>query len=261
MFVEINEKYFSLQEILDMIMQTNKHGRNLLFYAVESSTKEILELTWSEIRNIIQDEIFCDKLEHHKALWKIILKSTENKEKLKDLILIKDFRGNNFFLHLVMSSSSNIIEFAFNILKANFSDEQFREIIQSKGYLGRNFLQIATDNVNHIKTHQKRWILIKKYFNSSELLDIINHCDDNGDNILHDVVYWNKEKIVQFTWNQIKKFIKTKKGQVKYLKTKGHEGCNLLEISSANQSEDPKVHIWVKNLITEYGIDFDRKKD
>jgi len=301
------------------------------------------ELSTKDVKSLHRLAL-CEKLEHHEALRQNLLESFENKEKLKDLILKKNFYENNFLHILVTKDNPDIIEFTLKTLKSHFSDKEFREILQTRGELGRNLLQITAKNGKNLKIHQilwkifrefskpdqeflelikevdktgrnvlhiaasastaaifdfmitslekvseigeiknllgtfgyceenilhaatgrnkslelhqKLWEVIQKYFSSSEILQMINYCDKDCDNIFHNAVYWNTKEIVEFTWNQIKKFIQTKEEQTEYLKVTGHYSHSLLQMSLENISKDPEVHTWVENLMTKYEIDF-----
>lgn len=66
---------------------------------------------------------------------------------------------------------------------------------------------------------------------------------------------WNKREVVQFTWDQIKSFM-NKNEQVEYLTIKTNfENYNLFDIAIMN-SEDKDVKKWVKNIMSEYKIQF-----
>jgi len=122
------------------------------------------ELSGKDIRNL-HHLALCDKLEHHEALWQILLKSIEN---LMKLIIKKDTNGNNFIHLLVFNDNLDTIEFTLNILKRSFSDEQFREILQWKGKLNWNLLQIAAKNAKTIKIHQILWKILQDSFRTEQ---------------------------------------------------------------------------------------------
>jgi len=83
----IKRKYFTSQEILDMIEHPDEYGNNLLFYAAENNTTEILEMTWKEIKNIfdstekIQQHLRCVNNDNKNIIHNLKLK-VEIQEKL-----------------------------------------------------------------------------------------------------------------------------------------------------------------------------------
>ena len=156
-------------------------------------------------------------------------------------------------------TTKEIFEHLIKELEEVASFEEIQGILKSIGSLGRNVLQIAAERNDSPELHLTLWNIFRKYFESPEMLNFINHCDESGDRLIHNVVQWNAIEIIELTWNEIKKFISTKVDQIEYLKTKGYKGKDLLERSLEHVEEDPDVRKWVENLMSEYEIDI--KKD
>jgi len=119
-------------------------------------------------------------------------------------------------------------------------------------------LQCAARQNKSVKFHEFLWTKIKKYFNSQEILDMINQCDADGNRLFFNVIARNTREIVELTWKEIKKkFIKSKKDQITYLKTKGFDKHDLLQAAFKNEEHSEEMQSWTKCLVDEYGINFD----
>jgi len=102
------------------------------------------------------------------------------------------------------------------------------------------------------ETNKTVWKLIYKYFEPVEILEFIEHCTACGNNLLCCAVLHNTKEIVEFTWNQIKKFINTKDAQVEYFNRKGWNGQNLHQLALENRANDAQVTDWVQQIMQEY---------
>ncbi|KAL7013393.1 hypothetical protein ACKWTF_015371 [Chironomus riparius] len=122
---------------------------------------------------------------------------------------------------------------------------EIKVLLTTSGFWNENILQNAATLNKSLDLHKKLWEIIQEYFSSSEILEMINYCDSEANNILHQAVFWNSKEIIDLTWNQIKKIINKKEVQAEYLRRKGHRSHDLLELSEENQSKDPEVKNWV----------------
>ncbi|CAG9805191.1 unnamed protein product [Chironomus riparius] len=357
-------------KLFDFWNECNTHLINLLENSTDKNARKMFKTAWKDLVrnfkicesylivekilnqeisikdfNVLQKLTFCDTLDFHEAFWEIMFNRFENKEELKDLILKKDVKGNNFldnliigrvkteiieftfevldknfntlqiqelfesqknqkivffkkikkefqnfntfqslwkifrylnnkknkdileilrevneddsnFIHIAAgNSSSEVFEFIFNELETIASNVEIKEIILTNGFRNGNLLHEATLKNESLKLHEKLWQIVSKYLNFFEIMDFIHHLDGDGDNILHNVVFWNNAEIVQLTWNNITKFICNRNDQIEYLKESGHRQESLLQLSLENKSNDSEVEIWVQNIMIEYGIE------
>jgi len=162
----------------DEIMETMKIKWNQLIKEFEIHDSQIQmerilnnELSGKDVKNLHRLAL-CNKLEQHDALWQILFDSIENKEELKKFVLRRDLNKNNFLHLLVLNDNPYVLEFTLILLKAKFSDEQFQEIMQSKGQFGRSLQQIAKSGPKNIKMHQ---ILLKINQMYLKFLKFVSH--------------------------------------------------------------------------------------
>jgi len=125
-------------------------------------------------------------------------------------------------------------------------NDEIRNLLTTSGFWNENIIYAAAISNKSLELHQKLWEIIQEYFSPSEVFGMINFCDKDGDNILHNAIYWNTEEIVEFTWNQIKNLIQTKEEQTEYLNREGYKSHSLLQLSLNNKSKDPEVGTWVE---------------
>jgi len=268
------KKYFSSEEILEMIKHTDEYGNNVSFYAARWNTKEILELTWKEIKNtfdttrnakalkyflsvvnndqenslhvliksedseklkkfwsqlenfftnqqlrkflkeenlankenILRYAAKCNKIEFQETFWKLLLNAFENREELKKLILQGDKIKNNFVHFLLIHNKPEIIEFTIRKIKENFNDDQYKEILISKGQVGRNLLQVAACFSVDIKMHQILWKIFRDFNKSDEIfLEFLKEVDNQDNNVFHLAAYFTSKEIFEFMINELEK--------------------------------------------------------
>jgi len=161
-------KFLTRTEIFELMSKCNREENNILQTCILSGSKENLKILWTEIekyftdqnfpqnfkklvkqrdkidQNILYDAAWNNKIEVHETLWELLPKLFEDREELYDFILQKDLFKKNF-VHELVSYNKNpaIIELTFKILKENFSETQFQEILKSKGFQEMNLLQSA----------------------------------------------------------------------------------------------------------------------
>jgi len=220
--------------------------------------EEILKINSSRGENMLQYAINeSADIKRHQILWKNFLNTFKSKEELLKVIKNVDQDNLNVLECIVYSSTAEVLDIIIKTLDESILKNDIKNLLAELGFCNGNIIHTATIHNKSLELHKKLWEIIQKYFISPEILGKIHHYDRDGDNFLHNAVFWNKKEIVEFTWNQIKKFIKTKKEQSKYLKRKGHRSQNLLQMSSENKSKDQEVRTWVENLTSEYEIVFD----
>jgi hypothetical protein len=103
------------------------------------------------------------------------------------------------------------------------------------------------------------WTTFRKYFDDTEMKQFVAHVNNYGSHLLSYTVRFNTLEFTESTWNEIKSFMNHDE-IVEYLKVKRYDGTNLAERSMANKG-NPGVHEWVKNLMTEYGVDVKDEKE
>jgi ankyrin repeat protein len=224
------------EEFKEILKLRSKLGRNLFHTAAVSS------------RNIIV----------HEFLWKFFQDSFKSEQEFLEIIMQKDSYGLNVLHFVAMVSTAEIFDFIIKTLEESSIKSKIKSLFSNLNNCGENILHSALSGNKSLKLHQILWKIVKKYFESSEIVQkFINHCDNDGDNILHQAVFWNTKEIANFTWNQIMNFLLTKEELIEYLKQKGHKSKNLIRLSKGNVSNCTKIRVWVKNLMIYYNINFD----
>ncbi|XP_070505848.1 uncharacterized protein [Chironomus tepperi] len=199
-YLEIMDKYFTVTEIFDLMSNCDFEGKNILEVCFDSQNEENFEILWTGIekyftnkkvpqkfkelvkQNIRYTAPWCRAIDMHQTLWELLLKTFEDREELKDLILQKDEDGNNFVHQLVHKNENpEIIGWTFEILKENFTVVQSQEILKSKGLL-QSAAQIY--NSNPVEVHQYLWEFFHKFCGSDEkFLEMLKEVDGDGRNI------------------------------------------------------------------------------
>jgi len=210
-FLEMLQKYLSATEVLDSLKGRDKYGRNILFDCVKKRDKEILNILWTEIENyftnknlkqdftefvkhqdkfegnILHKIASCTNFNFYKEFWELLSKTIEDRDELKEFVLQKNKDGNNFIHELVLSNNNQeIIEWTIKMLKENFNDSQFQEIIQSKGQYNRNLLQCTANGSHKIEIFEFLWEFFHNFCKSEQdFWDVVKEVDEGGSNILN----------------------------------------------------------------------------
>ena len=135
--------------------------------------------------------------------------------------------------------------------KLQILKEKITELLSSCGHGNFNLLQCAVIDNKNLETHKIIWQVICKYCDADQILKFIEHCDSDGDNLLCSAVSCNTKEIVEFTWNQIKKFKIAKEVQFEYLNRKGHDDKNVRQLSLEKGVKDSQVVVYVEQIMLE----------
>lgn len=210
---------FSFDKFLKVINSEDEIRRNLLQIAV-NSRKDLKSFKF--LWRTFQD--FCDK-----DFLKIIQKVDKN--------------SNNLLHGAAKSSTNETWEFIIEELEKIASRDEIRTILGSTGDQYENILQITATNNKNLKLHEVLWKTIRKYFDSSEIFNLIQHKDERGSNVFMDAVHWNSKEIVELIWNEIKVFL-TQNELILYLKASE----KISKLAYENK-ENPKVFKFLEKLL------------
>jgi len=270
------DRFEDKKELKDLMLLEDLNGNNFVHCLVLSDNSEIIELIFQLIKeNLDSDEfneilrskgqygcnllyiaaLYYKTIKVHKILWKVFQKSF--KTDFLDILNETDGTNDNVLRIAVRFATNEITDFIFNQLDKFASVEEIREILRTTGSTQRNLLQLVAEECCIPEVHLSLWNIFRKYFNSQEIIEFINYCDEDGDCLIHNAVAWNTKEIIDLTWKQIKTFIISKDDQIEYLKTTGYNEQNLNERSLDNETGDEEVKVWVNNVLCEYGIVFD----
>ncbi|KAL7015557.1 hypothetical protein ACKWTF_016520 [Chironomus riparius] len=236
------------EELLKTVWKTIKE---ILNSSEKPLSKLLPQLKCNKMRTPLHDAAFSNKVQFFVTLWELLLDTFINREELKEFVLQKDVFGNSFIHMVVALQSADIIELNFKVLKDNFNDHQYKEIINSYGYENRNLLQKATEISKDISVHQKLWKIVRESCDSSkDFIKFIIEQDNSENNVLFmamnfptcDIFNTMIEELEQITEHlEIKKLLKLKNGY----------GQNLLHKSLRfNQSIEMQIGLW--NILYKY---------
>jgi len=270
----LEETFKNYEELKKLLFGNDEYGNNFIHLLVAYNTADVIEFTIQKLKEHLNEQDFHEILtskgqfgrnllhfaaltlkndKSYQILWKLIQNSCKSGEEFLEILTQVDEYDNNV-LHLATAvTTSDVFEFMISEMEKFTNDKKIiRKLLTSFGKANTNLLQsVATDNKS-LETNKIVWKIICKYFNNKEILEFIEYCDRDGDNLLCNVVFWNTKEIVEFTWNQIKIYINTKDPQAEYLNRKGHQGKSLNQLSLENQANDPQVADWVQQTMLEF---------
>jgi len=227
--LEIMKKYLNSNEIIELMTSGNNEYCNILhvcthnentrqlailfrifknyFYLINVSQKfKVLVKQKSPIyqHNILHFTSDWKKMESHQTLWRLLLNTFDDREELKDLIMQKDYFKNNFIHYLVCNNNTDVYKLIFTKLKEVFNNDQFSQILKSKGQYERNLLQAASNNFDQL---QSVWKNFPEYLDPLEIFDMIMHIAENGDSILINAIKLKSIDICEFIFIEIKRIL------------------------------------------------------
>jgi len=253
-FLKIMEKFLTGAEIIELMKKCNNYKHNVLQVCIEFKKEENFKILWREInfffvkqnflqsfsefvkqqdireRSILQSAASCNNIEFHETLWRLLLKTFENREELKDFILQIDVYKINFVHELVRESKNPaIIELTFRKLNENFNKDQFQEILTSMGEYEMNLLQSAACKSNVLEVHQLLWKFFQDFCGTDEkFLEMLTRVDKNGLNILHGAAQWSSSEVFEFMIQELEKIASRDKTR-ETLRNANIENQNLLQ--------------------------------
>jgi hypothetical protein len=270
-------KYFDSQEdLMNYVLKKNKFKHNFIHKIVEYQHVPIRELTFKilkenltsdqykqvmqtknrEKRNILQIAAYTRHLrfDEHKVTWKIVRESCETDKEFLEIVNEGDWDGTNILCNAVNCQSPDVIKFMIEELEKICTREELTKFLCGIDVLRRNLLLLAAMSIKSLDVHIFLWNMFEKYVEPSQIFENIQPCiGEYRNNILLCAVYENKLEVVQFIWNKIKALITNKEEQMEYLRTKNTYGEDITTWSRRNHS-NPRVHKWVKILLSQYGI-------
>ncbi|CAG9800736.1 unnamed protein product [Chironomus riparius] len=191
-------------QILEFIKHLDKDGDDILFIAVGSNTRKILELTWIEIKSIV------DPVEHVEYLK---MKAYNGKNLLKKSIDNQKYK-------------KEVHEWVQKLMHEYLP--YFKEIVRQNDLDILDILYWTADS-DKIEFHTTLWdVLFKKFENREELKNFVIQKNILGDTFVHRLIHNNKNAIIKLTFETFK----TNFGNDQFraiLEAKGRLGMTLLQ--------------------------------
>ncbi|KAL7048028.1 hypothetical protein ACKWTF_003186 [Chironomus riparius] len=205
---------FNKSDVIEFTIKMFKENLN------SSQYQEILKSNRMLKINLMQKAIRDSKeLKLHQILWKTFQDECKSKEEFLEILgEINEF-GSNMFDVTASFTSVEIFNFMVEELAKVASNYKIKNLFNNLDFERQNLLQTANARNKFLEFHANIWKIIPKYFNSSEMVHLINHCDKDGLHLLHTSVFNSTKDIADLTWKEIQKFIDKKEDQIEYLRT------------------------------------------
>jgi len=262
------------EELMDLMFQINKFEDNFITFLVLCDNPDVIEFTFQKInqnfsynhyqailhqqeyggRNLLQYAACTSKnIKTHQVLWKIYQNSCKISKEFLEIVKEVDGNNNNVIHYAACFATKEVFDLMINELLTN----EIKKILAESGESNRNLLQLAARHNESLEFHQNLWEIIEEFFNESEIMDMILHTDENGNNLMINVVESNTKEIVEFTWNEVQKSLENENTQPQ---TKEFKGTNLMKASLKNEC-NPDVHEYCKTILQDYEKAFEKSKD
>ncbi|CAG9799860.1 unnamed protein product [Chironomus riparius] len=224
---KVIRKYFNSAEILQFIKHIEAFDKNLLLLAILENTTGIVELTWKEIVQKINENSILDKTQKEsfnkcQAIVNNVLQFHGIKVEDREILKFKWIENKDFEACKLFDSNLKLID------EANIS-------IKSANDLAK----FATDL--EIKNHEILWrYLLKTFKNCIELFNLLSEVDRDNDNYIHLLIIFNKSDVIEFTIKMFKEILSSSQYQ-EILKSNGMLKINLMQ-KAIRDSKELKLH-------------------
>jgi len=274
---EIMCKYFSLQEMSDMISNSDTFGRNILHNCVAARNTENLMFIWTKCKdffiiieskkmfkdlikkqtndlsfNVLDLAAYCENSEFHETLWIFLLETFEDRNELHSLFMHKSKNLNNYISILVSENNADIFDITVKKLKEHLSDSQFNEILKSRSFNDRTLLQRTACLSKDIIMHQAVWKTVRDLYNSDAgLFKSLKDVDKDGNNLIHLAAQFGSSDTFNFTILKLEEFATHDEIKI-FLSTLGFRYKNFMQGAATwNKSIETHEVLW-KNLSKYY---------
>lgn len=276
--IEIHRKLWNKllenrEQLKSFIMERDTFGDNFVHNLIANNNSDIIDFTFQILkdnftnyecrkilnvkgnsgRNLLQTAVRYSKpISIFESLWTGLQAFYKSNDELVSIITSVDKNKRHVFHYVALFSSEKI----FNFLMLNFekisSTDDFRNILKALDIQEYNLLQYAAQYNQQLKLHESIWSILLKRLNIAKVLDIIKHVDRDGNSLFFNSVKGNTKEIVEFTWDKIKLTMERRE-LIEYLQKKGQGNKDLREMSS-DHNRNRDVHLWIQNLLHEYGL-------
>jgi len=268
-YLEENVKKY--EELRKLFFEKSVDGNNFLHLLVAYNTADVIKFTLNKYKEYLSEsdyqqilrskgqfgrnllQLAVKELKQYQIVWEALRNSCKSDEFLQILGQV-DESGFNVYIFALALPTGEIFEYMIDEIEKITNNKDVRKILISFEKEGTNLLRLIVINNKSLETIKTVWKIICKYFDKKEILEFIEYCYINDDNLLCCTVLYNTKEIAEFTWNQIKIYIDKKEAQVKYLNKKGKQGIILHQLSLVNQAKDSQVAEWVQKTLQEYKI-------
>ncbi|KAL7048029.1 hypothetical protein ACKWTF_003187 [Chironomus riparius] len=110
-------------------------------------------------------------------LYDIVKNSLECSSELLQFMSKIDEDGSNIYSVTGLFAKSDLFEFIHKELEKIATFEEIRKMLSSTDIWKRNLFQTAVNQNTFTVLHESLWKVIRKYFNSAEILQFIKHIE------------------------------------------------------------------------------------
>jgi len=228
---KIIQKYFIPSEILEFVKHLDVNGNNLLIIAKNWGTKEVFELTWTEVKKVLTilytDTETVQKIKQCEKVIQAIIAKTKVNEKDKEV-------EQEEFLKLEWIKNPSV--------GSSFLFDESTQDIFKKSLNVRHLDHLWPTVYNkHVSNHDILWeYLLKIFKNQDDLMKLLNEKKQHDNNFIHLLVIFNTADVIEFTLNKFKENL-SESNYLEILRSKGQYGRNLLQIAACF-SKVVKIH-------------------
>ncbi|XP_070501596.1 uncharacterized protein [Chironomus tepperi] len=169
----------------EMLLSRGLKGDNLLQNSVESENIEIIKFLWEEMLNVCKSK----------------------DEFLKKVLLQVDSDENNIFFNMARWSTNEIFKCLIDQLDKLPNLDKIKTLLSAKNRSNQNLLQYAAYVCDSSEFHTILWKTIRKYFNCSEIAEMVFNRNDNDDDLLNIATKNYNKNILKITYNEVKQIL------------------------------------------------------
>ncbi|XP_070491153.1 uncharacterized protein [Chironomus tepperi] len=267
------------EELKNFMLQVDENGRNFIHFLVISNknpaiiemTMKMLEINFTDVqfrqimkskgelkRNLLQIAACRPKpLEIHQILWTYFKILFISNQEFSKILLELDDQQETVFSTAAHFSSADVLDFMIEELEKVTLRDQIKKMLTNINAGSKNLLQIAAYDNNDKHVHECLLKIFFKYFKQPEILEIIKHADDEGNNFFSILVIRSSKEVVEAVWENIK-ILMNKEAQIEYLKIESN-GVDIVKRSLDNK-QHKDVHEFVVKLRSDCGIQNDEEQ-
>ncbi|XP_070497756.1 uncharacterized protein [Chironomus tepperi] len=220
----IQDTFEDREELKNFMLQKDRNGNNFLHILVSTNKSEVIEISIKFIKEnfscATNEDIlmksglnllhiaaqYSKDVKTHQILWKVIRDISKSEDEIIKLIKNVNGSGNNV-LHLAVSNSTNVIlKFILNELEKIALKNEIKMLLSTSNSLNQNLLQLAAKDNKSMELHNYLWKIFGKYFEDSEIKELINHADSNWGNLMSIVNQFNSPEVIELTSKEVLKF-------------------------------------------------------
>lgn len=269
---------FSKWEQTNVLKQSDRNQRNILYICVENRKNKKLKFLWENMENhfksidrhedfkalIYQESlpfkynlvhaaaVFAHDEEFHEIFWPLLLQTFSDQTELMTLLLKKDINGHNFTHNLLIFNFSVVITPIFQKLRETLYATNYMKILNLKTPNGNNLLHINIIKKFGLFYMKLIWEIFENSCeNANDFVDILKKKNDEKNNIFQlEARFSKKTEIFEFFVNEIERI--SSKYEVKlFLKNKDISKRNFIQ-SAVKQNESLICHEYFWDIIEKY---------